>query len=117
MGSAILILLFCVIRLQVRYRQNWAPVHPKRPISGILTEMLLTPGEVFAHFKTYSGGVIDAMEFASNLRNFTRAGTHAGELTTFVPLNELLYFSGNGRSFFGGVVTRIMPHRKTCNAP
>ena len=109
-------LLSCVIRFQVRYGEHWAPAHLATGRADILVEMLLAPGEVFTHFKTYTSGYIEAMEFASNLRNFTRSGSWTGNLPTVVPLNGLLYFSGAGRPIFGGSVTRIMPHRDTCEA-
>ena len=42
-------------RFQVRYGQHWAPVHPDEPAEGTLTEILLTPGEVFTNLNVRSG--------------------------------------------------------------
>ena len=107
----------CIIRFQVRYGEHWAPAHLATGQTDTLVEIILAPGEVFTHFKVYTTRAIEAMEFSSNLRNFTRSGAWVGNLPTVVPLNGLLYFSGAGRAFFGGSVTRIMPHRDTCDTP
>ena len=110
-------LLSCIIRFQVRYGEHWAPAHLLTGPAEILVEIILAPGEVFTHVKVYTTGYIEAMEFSSNLRNFTRSGAWVGDLPTVVPLDGLLYFSGAGRAHFGGTVTRIMPHRDTCDTP
>ena len=109
-------LFLCIIRFQVRYGQHWAPIHPNEPVEGVLTEILLGPGEVFTQLSADDGGVIiSAMQFTSNLKIFPRAGVATVELAISVPLDGLLYFSGAAKKHGGVRVSRLAAHRETCD--
>ena len=108
----------CFNRFQVRYGQHWAPAHPSKTIQGNLTEILLAPGEIFTHLNAASGGVIDAMEFKSNLHTFPRAGNETRLLGISMPLNGLLYFSGALANYHDRHrVSGLVVHQETCETP
>ena len=102
-----------VIRFQVRYGQHWAPVHPTTATEGVLTEILLGPGEVFYQLKAASDWIVDAMQFTSNFKTFPKAGNDIA-FTKTVPLHGLLYFSGACKSNTGLRVSMLTAHRDTC---
>ena len=105
----------CCFRIQFRYGQHWAPVHPDIPIEGVMTEMLLDPGEVLTKLNASSYGITDSIDFTSNLRLHPRIGRHdANVYNRFVPLDDLLYFSGSAGLWRGIRVTQIAAHRATC---
>ena len=103
-------------RFQVRYGQHWAPVHPDEPVSGILTEILLTSGEEFIHLNARAVAVIGLMEFITNLQSYTIEGVSGDDYNKFVPLNGLLYFSGAAGNYEGIRVSRLVAHRATCES-
>ena len=105
------------IRFQVRYGHHWAPVHPEKPIPGILTEIILAPGEVLTHLNAATGWIIDAMAFTSNLHTFQTAGKQHRSLTKSVPLKGLLYFSGALEYYTGLRVSRLVAHLEMCEIP
>ena len=106
---------FCVIRFQVRYGQRWAPVHPDEPIEGVLTEILLAPGEYFTHMNVTFGLIVDAIQFTTNLHTYPRIGAAAdAQFVTTVPLNGLLYFSGASKDYVGVRVSNIAVHKDIC---
>ena len=103
-------------RFQARYGQHWAPVHPGGPTEGILTEILLTPGEFFIQLNARDGWVIDALQFISNLQNHPAVGEINVDYETYVALYRLLYFSGAVINL-GGIarVSQLEAHRETCD--
>ena len=103
----------CWIRIQVRYGQHWAPVHPYEPVTGSLTEILLTSDEVFIQLKARSSAVIDFIQFASNLKSYLPLGTFDSNANV-LPLDGLLYFSGAAGNYGGVRVTNLVAHRGTC---
>ena len=103
-------------RFQVRYGEHWAAMHPDEPVGGVMTEILLGPEETLIELQAAVGDIIDAMQFTSNVRTYPRAGEADPPLTTSVPLNGLLYFSGASRSHGGVRVSQIVAQRKTCGA-
>ena len=108
-------LFLCGFRFQARYDQHWAPVHPDEPTEGILTEIMLNPGEYFIQLNALSGWVIDALQFISNLQNHPAAGKTDVEFTKSVPLHGLLYFSGAAKDYGGIRVSKLEVHRETCD--
>ena len=106
--------LSCVSRFQARYGQHWAPVHPDEPTEAILTEILLTQGEVFTHLNTRAGFVIATLGFISNLQTHPASGQTDKEYKDSVPLNGLLYFSGAVKDLYGIRVSQLAVHRETC---
>ena len=109
------ILLGRVFRIQVRYGNHWAPVHPDKSIQGILTEMLLAPGEYLTHLQAYTGHIIDVVQFTSNLQTFPEAGLPGRNFNVNVPLKGLLYFSGGTKEKNGKRISGLMAHRDTCD--
>ena len=105
-----------VFRIQIRYGQHWAPVHPDEPIQGVLTEMLLAPGEYFTGINARSYKIIDAAELTSNIHTFPRAGSN-NPLERQVPLKGLLYFTGASFNYQGIRTSQLVAHRDTCEAP
>ena len=101
------------VRFQVRYGQHWAPVHPTTATEGVLTEILLAPGEALNQLKAASGWVVDAIQFTSNFETFPKAGDDIA-FTKTVPLHGLLYFGGAGRSNNGVRISMLTAHRDTC---
>ena len=110
----VIILLPRVFRIQVRYGNHWAPVHPDKPIQGILTEMLLASGEYLTHLRADTGDIIDVVQFTSNLQTFPEVGLSGRNLNVYVPLKGLLYFSGGTKQYVGERVSGLMAHRDTC---
>ena len=103
--------------MQVRYGQLWAPKQPDDPAEGVMTEILLAPGEYFTHMDGYLGIVIDAIQFTSNLQTYTKIGGAGGVLTS-VPLNRLLYFSGAAGDWSGArLISQLAAHTEKCEAP
>ena len=102
-------------RIQVRYGQHWAPIHPGGLVGESMTEILLTPGEVFVNLRARTGVVIGFVEFTSIFRSYPPVGVSA-YYNKFVPLNGLLYFSGAAGDYMGIRVTQLVAHRDTCQS-
>ena len=97
----------------MRYGEHWAPRHPDEPIQGVLTEILLAPGEYLIQMDGKDGWIIDAIVFTSNLQTYPRVG-ESGELYASVPLDGLLYFSGASKTYIGARPSKLAAHRALC---
>ena len=103
-------------RLQVRYGDHWAAVHPHGITPETLAaEILLEKGETLAQAAVYSGWTIGQMELRTNIHTFPAFGDLQGpDINTHISLKDTLYFSGSGYQYRGLRVTQLLAHRTIC---
>ena len=79
-----------------------------------MTEILLVTGEVLTEVGYAAYGIIDALQFISNLQTYAVMGIGTAPLPKTLSLDGLLYFSGAAGAWQGTKVTRLTAHRDTC---
>ena len=87
-------------RVQFRYGASWAPRHPGTDnYNGDFTEIALVTNERLTGIITRSGGLVDGLQFVTNLQTYAWVGRHGGGGGTVTGV-EIKFFVGDSRNGF-----------------
>ena len=109
--SGILKMLICIFfRFQFQFGGSWAPRHSDTDPTSAVTEVILKSGEILTGVNYWTGNLVDALEFVTNIKTYAKVGGGGGGSGSVSGV-EVKFFMGDIKD---GFITNLKPLFAEC---
>ena len=97
-------------RFQFQFGGSWAPRHPDTDSTSAVTEVILRSGEILTGVNYWTGNLVDALEFVTNIKTYAKVGGGGGGSGSVSGV-EVKFFMGDIKD---GFITNLKPLFAEC---